>query len=132
MDERDFPSRKDIFGGQIIHFPRNISRKLKFRQGFNTDNRFLLTLEYPPRFWNVFVLFVVLLQSFFSYLSSFNVSTDLHFLRKRKDNLQTQRFATSTTSPKFQVHLSYSNLMHASTSLAKLLNIANNMKNKKA
>ena len=56
MDERDFPSRKDIFGGQIIHFPRNISRKLKFRQGFNTDNRFLLTLEYPPRFWNVFLL----------------------------------------------------------------------------
>ena len=24
---------------------------------FNTDNRFLLTLEYPPRFWNVFLYF---------------------------------------------------------------------------
>ena len=47
----------------------------------------------------MYVLFVVLLQSFFSYLSSFNVSTDLHFLRKRKDNLQTQSNQSKISSP---------------------------------
>ena len=95
MDERDFPSRKDIFGGQIIHFPRNISRKLKFRQGFNTDNRFLLTLENPPRFWNVFMYCELLRDNFSESLCVWKITVpkvytykvDLLKLRKNKNKI---------------------------------------------